>query len=144
MRKLFSIFISFNQIFSLMELLKSLLLILLLAGASANGFAQKKTDPVGTWTFYAADAPYEYRSGDMMIGKDGEDYTAKIVFGDNYGISGRDVVLEKDQLSFKVSVEGETVYIKGTVSKETIHGTASYSEGIISFKAERKKEEKVE
>ena len=50
--------------------------------------------------------------------------------------------MDKDQISIKVYIEGEPVNIKGTVTKETINGTASYSEGTISFKAERKKEEK--
>jgi hypothetical protein len=118
------------------------MMIMLVASATNGVFAQKKADPVGTWTFYAESAPYEYHSGDIVIGKEGRDYTVKIVFGENYEITGRDVVLEEDQLSFKVTLEGETVNIKGTVAKEAINGTASYSEGTISFEAERKKEEK--
>ncbi|MCK5464820.1 MAG: hypothetical protein KAI95_17465 [Bacteroidales bacterium] len=51
-------------------------------------------------------------------------------------------MLEKDQLTFKIYIEGESINIKGTVTKETINGTATYSEGTISFKSERKKEEK--
>jgi hypothetical protein len=51
-------------------------------------------------------------------------------------------VLEKDQLTFTVYIEGEPISIKGTVTKETIIGKASYTDGIISFEAERKKEEK--
>ncbi len=124
-----------------MKLLKSLILTVLVISATANVFAQKKADPLGTWSFYAEAAPYEYNSGDIIIGKEGKEYTAKIVFGESYEIKGRDVVLEKDQLSFKIIIEGETINIKGTVSKEAIIGTASYTEGTISYKAERKKEE---
>ena len=125
-----------------MKFTKSLILIVLIVSASANLFAQKKADPVGTWSFYAEDAPYEYNSGDIVIGKEGKEYTAKIVYGESYEINGRDVVLEKDQLTFYVWIEDEKVNIKGTVTKETIIGTASYTDGTISFKAERKKEEK--
>ena len=121
--------------------MKPIILIALIVSASANLFAQKKVDPVGTWSFYAEAAAYEYNSGDIVIEKEGKEYTAKIVYGD-YEIKGQDVVLDKDQLTFKVYIEGEPVNIKGTVTKETINGTASYSEGTISFKAERKKEEK--
>lgn len=124
-----------------MKITKSLILIVMIVSASANLFAEKKADPVGTWSFYAEDAPYEYNSGDIVIGKESKGYTAKIVFGESYEVKGRDVVLEKDQLSFKIYIEDETVNIKGTVTMETIIGTASYSEGSISFKAERKKEE---
>jgi len=124
-----------------MKFTKSLMLIVLIFSASANLFAQKQADPVGTWSFNAPDAAYEYSSGDIVIGKDGKEYTAKIVYGESYEIKGQDVVLEKDQLTFKVYIEGEPINIKGTVTKETINGTATYSEGTISFKAERKKEE---
>jgi len=122
-----------------MKLTKSLFFMVLVVLTTAGTFAQKKVDPVGTWTFKAEAAPYEYNSGDIVIGKDGGEYTAKIVFGENYEIKGRDVVVEKDQLSFKVYIEDETVYLKGTVEAEEIKGTATYSEGTISFKAEKKK-----
>ena len=124
-----------------MKFTKSLMLILLIVSASANLFAQKQADPVGTWSFHAPDAAYEYSSGDIVIGKEGKEYTAKLVYGESYEIKGQDVVLEKDQLTFKIYIEGESINIKGTVTKETINGTATYSEGTISFKSERKKEE---
>jgi hypothetical protein len=124
-----------------MKFTKSLMLIVLLVSASASVFAQKKVDPTGTWSFKAEEAPYEYSSGDIVIGKEGKEYTAKIVFGGSYEIKGKDVVLEKDQLSFKISIDDETIHIRGTVADETINGSATYSEGTISFKADRKKEE---
>lgn len=124
-----------------MRLLKSLILTVLVVSATANVFAQKQADPLGTWSFSAEDAPYEYNSGDIVIGKEGKEYTAKIIFGESYEIKGRDVVLEKDQLSFKINIEDETINIKGTVSKEAIKGTASYTDGTISFEAEKKKKE---
>jgi hypothetical protein len=115
-------------------------MIVLVVAATVNAFAQKKADPVGKWKFYAEAAPYEYNSGDIVIGKDGSDYTAKIVFGEYYEIKGRDVTVEKDQLSFYVWIEDEKVSIKGTIEGEVITGKATYSEGTISFKAEKKKE----
>jgi hypothetical protein len=123
-----------------MKFTKSLMLIVLIVSASANLFAQKIADPVGSWSFHAPDAAYEYSSGDIVIAKEGKEYTAKIVYGD-YEIKVQDVVLDKDQLTFTVYIEGEPISTKGTVTKETINGTATYSEGTISFKSERKKEE---
>jgi hypothetical protein len=124
-----------------MKLLKSLILILLFVSAGADAFAQKKADPVGTWSFSAEDAPYEYNSGDIVIGREGKEYTAKIVFGESFEVKGRDVVLEKDQLTFKIDIEDTTVNIRGTVGKETIRGTASYTDGSITFEAERKQKD---
>jgi hypothetical protein len=124
-----------------MKTMRSTMLILLLAAATANVSAQKKADPRGTWSFYAEAAPYGYNSGDIVIGKDGRDYTARIIFGESHEINGQAVVMEKDQLSFQVWIEGERISIKGTVTKEDIQGTATYTEGTISFTAERKKEQ---
>ena len=115
-------------------------MLTLVFAASGNASAQKKADPLGTWNFYADEAPYEYNSGDIVIGKDGKEYTAKIVFGEYYELKAESVKFEDDELSFKVYIEGETVYIKGTVKGDNLDGKASYSEGTITVKAERKKE----
>ena len=124
-----------------MKLVKFLFIIVLLASASNSLFSQNKVDPTGTWSFKADAAPYEYNSGDIVIGKEGKEHTAKIVFGGSYEIKGRDVAMDKDQLTIKISIEDEAIHIKGTVTGETINGKATYSEGTISFIAERKKEE---
>ena len=73
-----------------MKLTKSLILMVLVVMTTASTFAHKEADPVGTWTFYAEAAPYEYNSGDIVIAKEGSDYTAKIVFGEYYEIKGWD------------------------------------------------------
>jgi hypothetical protein len=123
-----------------MRMMKSFLMMALVVAATANVFAQKKADPTGKWKFYAEAAPYEYNSGDIVIGKEGQEYTAKIVFGEYYEVKGRDVAVEKDQLSFYVWIEDEKVSIKGTIEGEVINGKATYSEGTISFKAEKQDE----
>jgi hypothetical protein len=123
-----------------MKIRNYLLLILLVTSASANAFALTKADFVGSWKFYAEGAPYEYNSGDIVIGKDGKDYTAKIVYSESYEITGRDVVVEKDVISFYVWIEDQKISIKGTVEGDTIAGKATYSEGTITFKADRKEE----
>jgi len=121
-----------------MKTVKSLMVVLLIVAVTTTLSAQKKIDPTGTWTFKAEQAPYEYNSGDIVIGKDGNDYTAKIVFGEYYKIDASGVKYEKNELSFKVYIEGESVYVKGTVEKDEINGTASYSDGTISYNAKKK------
>ena len=122
-----------------MKTVKFLMIAILIASVTTTLSAQKKVDPTGTWTFNAADAPYEYNSGDIVIGKDGKEYTAKIVFGEYYEVKASSVKYEKNELSFRVYIEGESIYVKGTVGKEAIDGIASYSDGSISYKAEKKK-----
>ena len=122
-----------------MKTVKFLMIAILIASVTTTLSAQKKVDPTGTWTFKAADAPYEYNSGDIVIGKDGNEYTAKIVFGEYNEVKASGVKYEKNELSFRVNIEGESIFVKGTVEKEVIDGTASYSDGTISYKAEKKK-----
>ena len=121
-----------------MKTVKLLMLVLLVAGTSSL-YAQKKVDPTGTWTYEAADAPYEYSSGDIVVAKDGKDYTAEIVLGEYYKVKASSVTYEKNELAFKVYIEGETVSIKATVGKDSMEGTASYTDGTIPITAKKKK-----
>jgi hypothetical protein len=122
-----------------MKTLRFLMVVMLIASVSTTLSAQKKVNPVGTWTYQADQAPYEYNSGEIVIAKDGKDYTVKIVLGEYYELKASSVTYEKNELSFRIYVEGESVSVKGTVGKETIEGTASYSEGTIPIAAKRKK-----
>ena len=122
-----------------MKTVKFLMIAILIASVTSTLSAQKKVDPTGTWTYEASDAPYEYSSGDIVVEKDGKEFTVQIVLGEYYKVKGSSVKYEKNEISFKVYIEGESVYIKGTVGKETIEGTASYSDGTIPFTAKKKK-----
>ena len=50
-------------------------MVMLVTAFTSTVSAQKKVDPTGTWTYEAAQAPYEYSSGDIVVAKDGKDYT---------------------------------------------------------------------
>lgn len=121
-----------------MKTIKVLLLVILAASFSSVN-AQKKVDPAGTWTYEATMAPYEYSSGDIVVAKDGKDYTVQIVLGEYYKVKGEKVVYENNELSFVVYIEGESVDIKMTMSKEEAKGTASYTDGDIPVTAKKKK-----
>jgi len=121
-----------------MKTIKMLLLVVLAASFTSVN-AQKKVDPVGTWTYEANMAPYEYSSGDIVVSKEGKDLKVEIQLGEYYKIKGEKVVYEKNELSFEVYIEGETVSIKATLAKETFEGTASYSDGTIPITGKKKK-----
>jgi hypothetical protein len=98
-------------------------------------------DPVGTWTYKAPTAPEGYVSGDIVIAKDQNAYKASLKFGD-YEVKGTSVKYEKDVLTFKVFLEGEYISVKATFTAEAIKGTASYSEGDITFTGKKKEVKK--
>lgn len=114
-------------------------MVMLVASFTSAVSAQKKVNPTGTWTYEASEAPYEYSTGDIVIVKDGKNYTAEMVLGEYYKMKAEKVVYEKNILSFVIYIEGEAIELKMTVEKESMEGTASYSEGTIPVTAKKKK-----
>jgi len=113
-------------------------MVMLFASFTSAVSAQKKVDPTGTWAYEANQAPYEYSSGDIVVTKEAKDFIAEMVLGD-YKTKAEKVVYEKNELTFVVYVDVEAVDIKLTVEKESMEGTASYSEGTIPITAKKKK-----
>lgn len=113
-------------------------MVMLVASFTSAVSAQRKVDPTGTWAYEANAAPYEYSSGDIVIAKEAKDYTVKMVLGE-FEMEAEKVVYEKNVLTFVMYIETETVDFKLTVQKDTIEGTASYSEGTIPITAKKKK-----
>ena len=100
--------------------------------------AKEKVDPVGTWSYIAADAPYEYSTGDIVVSKVDGKHKVEIKLGEYYKIKGNSVEYQDNVLSFKVYIEGESVSIKATMDKEEFEGTASYSDGTIPVTGKKK------
>ena len=110
---------------------------MLLGAFTITVSAQKKVDPTGTWSYKAPAAPYEYSSGEILVEKDGKDFSVKMLLG-QYEMPAEKVVYEDNVLSFDIYIEMETVEIKMTAEKESMEGTASYSEGTIPITATKK------
>ena len=116
-----------------------ILMLVVLAASFTSVNAQKKVDPVGTWTYEADQAPYEYSSGDIVVSKEGKDLKVEIQLGEYYKIKADKVVYDKNVLSFDVYIEGESVSIAATMEKESFEGKASYSDGTIPITGKKKK-----
>ena len=122
-----------------MKTVKLLFMVMLVASFTSAVSAQKKVDPTGTWTYEATSAPYEYSSGDIIVAKEAKEFTVELALGEYYKMKAEKVVYEKSVLSFVVYIESEAIELKMTVEKETMDGTASYSEGTIPITAKKKK-----
>lgn len=116
-----------------------ILMLVMLAASFTTVSAQKKVDPVGTWTYTADQAPYEYSTGDIVVTKEGKEVKVEIQLGEYYKIKGSSVTYEKNVLAFKVYIEGESVSIKATLEEEKFEGTASYSDGTLPVLGVKKK-----
>lgn len=112
---------------------------LVLALFVGNAFATVKAkDIVGTWKYEAPYAPYEYSSGKLIFTENGEKVEGKIKIGE-YEIEMRNVKVDGAKVEFGAYVEGEYVSIKVEIKKNTLSGTASYSEGSLEVTAEKEK-----
>lgn len=109
--------------------------------ASGNSFAENKSKGItGTWHFKAPDAPYEYSEGNIIIEKFKDSYKFVIAFDEYNKLEAYDVEVKGKEISCKINTEGEVIYIKSTVNKDTMESVASYSEGTVSFTATKKKD----
>lgn len=113
-------------------------MLVMLAASFTTVTAQKKVNPVGTWSYEAEYAPYEYSSGDIVVSKEGKEYQVELKLGEYYKIKASGVEYKDNVLSFKVYVEGESVSVKTTMDKDSHSGTASYSEGTLELSGKKK------
>lgn len=121
------------------NLMWSLMSLVLLFSLAAFSPADSAKDPIGTWTFTAPDAPYDYQTGDMVVSKDKKVYKVKVVFNEYYKMDATNVKFENEELSFRVYVDTETVYIKCKINeKDELVGKAMTSMGDLPMKAKRK------
>jgi hypothetical protein len=120
-----------------MKTIKILMLVMLAASFTTVN-AQKKVDPVGTWSYEAEYAPYEYSSGDIVVSKEKQEYKVELQLGEYYKIKASNVEYKDNVLSFNVYVEGESVSVKTTLEKDSHAGTASYSEGTLEVTGKKK------
>lgn len=116
-----------------------LLLVFSLFTVSSVSAETKKKEPLGTWHYNVADAPYGYETGDIVLKKDDGKITGSLVFSEGYSVSLYDIKVDGKNLSFKAYVEGTEVAFDGTWSKKKIEGSITYSEGTLTLVAEPKK-----
>jgi len=113
-------------------------MLVMLAASFTTVNAMAKVDPVGTWSYTADEAPYEYSSGDIVVSKEGKELKVEIRLGEYYKIKASNVEYKDNVLSFKVYIEGESVTVKTTMEADKHAGTASYSEGTLKVSGKKK------
>jgi len=107
--------------------------ILALGTSGYSRYSTPEADPVGTWKFEAPYAPEGYNSGIIVIVKSEQKHTVTMSFtGSEYKLSGENVKVEKDSVSFTLNLEGQEIKVtlKGTEDTK-MAGKAVYSEGEV-------------
>ena len=105
---------------------------------SNMSFAANQKDLIGTWSYSAPYAPYEYSNGKLIFAEKEGKLEGKIKIGE-YEIEMRNLKLEGENVTFGTYVEGEYVNIKLVIKKDEFAGKASYSEGTIDVNGKKEK-----
>lgn len=93
----------------------------------------------GIYEYKVAEAPYEYQNGIIEIKKSNNNWSAKVMAA-SQTFPAREVKVEKNQIQFKIYVEGSSVLIKLQHKDDKLTGTASSDEGgLMKVVAERRK-----
>lgn len=115
------------------------LMVSVLPSVARDTFTHLAAPIEGVYEYKAADVPYEYQQGTIELKKSGNKWTAKVMANYQTYIA-QEVKVEKDQIQFKIYVEGNSVLVKLQHNNDKLTGTASsYESGIIRVVAEREK-----
>jgi hypothetical protein len=113
----------------------TILVLFMYIGITAISAQSTKTkiDPEGTWKFEAPYAAEGYTSGTIVFGKSEQKPTATISFtGSDYKLSGANVLVENDAVTFSVSLESQDIKVSLKIENATkMTGKAVYSEGDV-------------
>jgi hypothetical protein len=88
---------------------------------------------VGYWNYSVPNAPYEYSKGDLLINKEKDSFTVKIMLPAG-SMNAENVVVQDNKITFKVYVEGSLVIVALEAQGDTISGVAETPEGTLQIK----------
>ena len=92
----------------------------------------------GTWKFTAEQVPYEYQAGTITFKIKEKKLTGYLKFSETeYVFKFQNIEINDEDISFKITIEYEQISIKGSVKDNVFSGTATSSEGPVSFSATR-------
>jgi hypothetical protein len=92
---------------------------------------------LGEWEYSIPDAPYEYQKGVLVLKKVDGALVGEVLIG-GQGMPLEDVAYEKNVLTAKMDVQGETVRYKLNFTKKSFEGIVSYSQGSLDMKGTKK------
>lgn len=88
---------------------------------------------LGYWNYTVPNAPYEYSKGDLLINKEKENFSVKIMLPAG-SINAESVVVQGNKINFKVYVEDSLVTVTLEAQGDTISGIAVTPEGTLQIK----------
>ena len=89
-------------------------------------------DLIGAWNYTVENVDYEYRSGVLLITKEDGKYNVQVQLsaGD---ISGEEIEVEDNSISFAVYIEGQKVSVSLMAEGDKIKGESSSYDGVYKI-----------
>lgn len=97
---------------------------------SCNGIDKESgvKNLLGIWEYSVPDAPYGYQEGTVTFEKVKGKLSGYLMIND-YKTELEDIVVEKDNVTFNLNMEGENISFDLTINKKSFSGIVSYSAG---------------
>ena len=92
---------------------------------------------VGSWSFTANSAPWEYNSGKIVFEEIEDTIEGKIVFHTGREVSIDRISQDDEEITFDIVVDGYDARIVFTIEENVISGHAMTIEGNMPFTANR-------
>lgn len=119
---------------------KLMLLITIVAFSQVQLMADTKSKPIlGEWLYEVSEAPYGYEKGTLIFAeKDGQTVcTVKLEAGE---LAVNNLKIEKEKITFSVTVEGSPVNVELKLEKDKLTGKVDSPEGPKTMSAIKKKQ----
>ena len=123
--------------------MKKLVVVIAMALSSCfvvnNVWAAPKDSVKGTWEYQVPSAPYEYSSGQFIVGEADGEPVVTVKFMDGTEIKGEHVKFEKDSFLFGVYINYDYVKVSCKIAGDKLTGEVDSPEGLMKLSAEKKK-----
>ncbi len=118
-----------------MQTMKMLTVLLSLLLWGYQGWAQEN-NWVGTWQYEAPQAGEPYQKGKIVFTMEGETLQAYVEVNQSK-IQVQQLEVSQDQATFSITLDGQPIQVKLQKEGEALTGAATYSNGEVSFTAEK-------
>ena len=89
-------------------------------------------DLIGAWSYTVENVDYQYSTGILLITKEEGIYNVQVQLSDG-NISGEEIEVNDNNISFAVYIEGQKVSVSLIADGDKIKGESSSSEGVYKI-----------
>lgn len=117
--------------------INAFVLVFVLMGFTNTDKASNALNLVGTWTYSAPDADYQYQEGELIFKETDGDLSGHVAI-DQSVIDLNDIVVKGNTVTANLYLEGEEISLKLGFKDKSFSGAVSFSGGELSISGKKK------